>query len=143
MNAPIGFYVNSDDAQCADCHDPGEWSGFEDWQEPSAIFDGTIGDAPTHCIDCGSLIPHGLTADGYGYVAERLARRDGRPDILDKWAQTYGAYLDDYVDVERDALGAHGFSGSDSHLDAASARALDRLDRLRSAGSPGLEAPGL
>ena len=143
MSGPIGFYVTSDDAQCAECHDPEEWSGFEEWQEPSVIFEGTVGDSPTHCTDCGALIPHGLTVDGYLHVADALARRDGRPDILDKWAQTYGPYLDDYVEVDRDVLGADEFSGNSRQPDAASAKALDRLDRLRSTGSPGLEAPGL
>jgi len=143
MSGPIGFYVTSDDAQCVDCHDPGEWSGFEEWQEPSVIFEGTIADSPTHCTDCGALIPHGLTVDGYGYVAERLARRAGRPDILDKWARTYGPYLEDFVDVDHDALGVGSYSGSDRTLDAASTRALDQLSRLRSAGPPDLGPPGL
>lgn len=127
MSDPIGFYVNVDDAQCVDCHEPDDWGGFEDWEAPVPIFQGTAGDTPTHCGDCGLLIPHALTADGYAYVAEAIARRDGRPDILDRWASTYGPDLDDFVEI-----------------DPASARALDLLGSLRRGMEPlGVEPPHL
>jgi hypothetical protein len=111
MSDVIGYYVTSDDAQCADCHEPEEWGGFEDWDEPVPIFYGTAGDTPTHCGDCGLLIPHALTWEGYAYVADRLARRDGRPDVLDKWASTYGPDLDALVQIEPDDGKARGLLG--------------------------------
>lgn len=126
MNDPIGYYVTTDDAQCADCHDPDDWRGFEGWDEPVPIYRGTAGDTPTHCGECGLLIPHALTAEGYAYVAEAIARRDGRPDILDKWATEYGPALDDFI-----------------LTDPAGAKALDLLGRLRRGTEPpGLGQPG-
>lgn len=127
MSEPIGLYVTSDDAQCVDCHEPGDWEGFEDWTEPVPIFQGTAGDTPTHCNDCGLLIPHALTIEGYAYVAEKLALRDGRPDVLDTWASAYGSELDDYVIVN-----------------ASGERASDLLGRFRHGSeSPTAEHPGL
>ena len=34
MYEPVGFYADCDTAVCADCFDPTEWGGFEDWDKP-------------------------------------------------------------------------------------------------------------
>lgn len=92
---PIGFYVTCDDAECADCHDPAAWQGFEGWEEPLAIFRDTEMDTPTHCVKCRSLIPHALTADGYDYVSEAWAEAGGYAAhssaraVLDAWRDAY------------------------------------------------------
>lgn len=91
----IGAYVTCDDAECADCHDPDAWAGFEDWVEPIHIFAGTEADAPTHCTVCEALIPHALTEEGLAYVAEMLADDGGRPEIEAQWVEEYGNQLEE------------------------------------------------
>lgn len=95
MSAPIGYYVTSDDAECASCHRPEDWEGFEEWEAPLPIFYGSEGDAPTHCSSCAELIPHELTDEGYGYVREALARSRGNPEVLAQWERAYRFGLDD------------------------------------------------
>jgi hypothetical protein len=73
---PIGYYVSCDDAICEDCAPepvkgvtwivPGFMGG-----EPIPIYRDTEADTPTHCCECGDLIPHALTREGYAYVLER------------------------------------------------------------------------
>ena len=97
---PIGYYLTCDDAVCDDCFDPGSWEGFEDWDEPLAIFADTESDTPTHCVRCHALIPHELTTEGYRYVREAVAEGSNRlgmserdyryrQSILDAWAEEY------------------------------------------------------
>ena len=69
----IGHYINPSNAICASCWktEP-EWSGFDGWDEPAAIFADTESDSPIHCARCDSLIPHKLTPDGLAYVLEAI-----------------------------------------------------------------------
>lgn len=99
MSAPIGYYVTCDDAECAACHHPEDWPGFEDWEAPIPIYYGTESDTPTHCIKCRALIPHALTAHGYEYVRERVAQGDGDPTVLSDWAAIYLEDADKRNDV--------------------------------------------
>lgn len=99
----LGVYVDCDTAVCADCHDPSTWEGFEDWDEPLAIFPDSEADTPNHCAQCHALIPHALTGDGLAYVADALRERTGSESVLDAWAAEYGDYLsasDVGIDVE-------------------------------------------
>lgn len=89
MSAPIGHLVTCDEAECAECHRPEDWPGFDDWEAPPPIFYGTEADTPTHCARCGSLIPHSLTDDGYAYVRDQLRRPGGRPEVKAQWADAY------------------------------------------------------
>lgn len=86
---PIGYYVTCDDAVCAEDFDPATWEGFEDWDEPLAIFADTESDTPTHCVACRDLIPHALTSDGYIYVWDALNEGTGIESVLDAWADEY------------------------------------------------------
>ena len=57
-------------------------------------------DAPTHCEDCGTLIPHALTTDGLEYVVERiveyLVTGSGSRSVIREWAAEYAAeYVED------------------------------------------------
>jgi hypothetical protein len=101
MYEPIGFYVDCDAAECAYCHEPESWKGFESWTEPLAIFADSEADTPTHCAVCEELIPHALTPDGYAYVRESLieAQRDsrGRQCIVRQW-------VEEYLDEESEAV---------------------------------------
>jgi len=57
-------------------------------------------DTPTHCAVCETLIDHGLTSDGYAYVADAILRhveskgKDGRACIVRAWYMEYGDGLD-------------------------------------------------
>jgi hypothetical protein len=89
MSAPIGYYVTCDEAECASCHCPENWPGFEGWEAPLPIFYGTEADTPTHCTACGDLIPHALTPDGYVYVREAVTRLRGDRTVLASWNDVY------------------------------------------------------
>jgi hypothetical protein len=96
-----GYYVTCDDAECLDCYEAAggfdTWKhamgGFEDWEEPIGISSYEESDTPTHCRECGKLLCHSLTSDGYDYVAEAIVDdfRDGeRTPVTSMWANYYG-----------------------------------------------------
>ena len=92
MYGPIGYYLNADDAVCAEHYEPENWEGFEGWDEPLAIFEHDEADSPTHCTVCEDVIEHSLTSEGYDYVREALDRAvagDGRRCIVRAWVETY------------------------------------------------------
>ena len=96
ITEPIGFYVNCDDALCAEHFvEPAERvvTGEITADDPLAIFPDTESDSPTHCVQCGALIPHALTPDGVGYVSDAIAEwRDwgvGNADVLRQWVEAY------------------------------------------------------
>lgn len=106
MYKTLGFYLNCDDAVCVNDAPAGfteddysKWAGFEGWKTPAVIFDHEESDSPTHCKTCEKLIPHGLTSDGYAYVAEKLssdlAYNAGRPEIYGQWWDAYGQNFDE------------------------------------------------
>jgi hypothetical protein len=81
---------------CTDCADMAA--------EGSAVFDSSETDSPSHCDECGALIPESLTTDGVAYVAEALASyvfgtvlhrgHVGSAAVLDEWRAEYGAQID-------------------------------------------------
>jgi hypothetical protein len=101
---PIGYYVDSDTAYCADCYTDDDFYGFEGWTEPIAIPSHSEADSPTHCARCESLIPEVMTDAGIRYVADSVLPAiqaslegrevDGRPCILKQW---WEEYLEDAV----------------------------------------------
>lgn len=98
---PIGYYTDCDTAVCEVHFDRSEWEGFEDWDEPLAIFASDESDTPTHCAVCEDLIPHALTPEGYAYVEEYLehaSTHDGRRAIVRQWVEEY---LEDEEALER------------------------------------------
>jgi hypothetical protein len=99
----IGYYTDCDSAVCRDCAPRGfeagdysEWPGFEGWEEPSAIFNDTESDTPTHCVKCQAVIRHDLTVDGTTYVTDAIAEfiSDGSSHDADCMAQWWDAYSD-------------------------------------------------
>ncbi len=99
----LGWYVNPDDAVCADdapagfaAGDWSEWGGCPGWESPAAITSDESSDTPTHCVGCCEIIPHPLTSDGYDYVSEALGRAlDGNPGMaIGKWMAQYGDQVD-------------------------------------------------
>lgn len=100
---PIGYYIDCDTAVCADdapagfaTGDYSDWPGFEGWESPGVITMDDAGDTPTHCVKCGRVIRHDLTADGDGYVRNALQEyiTDGSHNT-DTMAQWWDAYGDD------------------------------------------------
>jgi hypothetical protein len=123
MSAPIGYYVTCDDAECAGCHCPEDWPGFEDWEAPLPIFYGTEADTPTHCRLCGVLVAHALTPEGYDYVRDALARGQGDNAVLARWRDVYfgpetgwGGWLDHETTLSelRDLVAAVEQSAADT-----------------------------
>lgn len=125
----LGYYIDCDNAICIDCYakaygvsisdaelgtDYGSWPGFEGWEEPLVIFEDRESDSPTHCCECGVLIEHDLTDEGYRSVAEALGScfQEGKQNpVVKQWIDYYGEWLDDVelpqadgVDI-RDAIG--------------------------------------
>lgn len=101
MLGPIGYYPFMHDpgvyleAACPACHalhGAGLCVCCEPYRHDDSepIWDDTESDTPTHCWHCEALILHGLTPDGYAYVAEALAFGGGRPEILAMWRDAYG-----------------------------------------------------
>lgn len=88
------------EAACPSCHEAHGIDRCEccygyahDDSEP--VYADTSSDTPTHCTHCEAIIPHRLTREGYGYVADALAFGSGRPEILAAWRATYaGVALD-------------------------------------------------
>jgi hypothetical protein len=104
----IGYYVTCDDAMCANCAPDGfadgdytDWSGFEGWTEPIAIFDDSESDSTTFCKVCESLIPQTLTSVGIADLVERMtetvkdAKDGGRRCILRQVWEQYSADVDE------------------------------------------------
>lgn len=103
----VGYYITCDDAVCEDCAPAGfnegdysQWDGFESWEEPIVIFRDTESDTPTNCKECGEVIPHALTREGYAYVEQYM-----RDDIKDALCETnhrgvavVHAWLEQYAD---------------------------------------------
>lgn len=62
-------------------------------EEVGALFPDTESDTPTHCAECGVLIPCRLTSDGKQYVAEALTGRldelAGNPGTVWEWVNQY------------------------------------------------------
>lgn len=88
----IGYYLNCDDAVCMDHFNEDEWEGFESWESPLAIFSDEESDTPTHCVECGALIPHALTTDGYAYVREAMDENlsEGRRSpVVHRWVDYF------------------------------------------------------
>lgn len=81
----IGWTANAE-VYCDD-HEPADG-------EP--VFSGAETDCPSHCAECGALVPETLTADGEQYVREKIAAYitdgTGDPSILCQWA---GYSMDD------------------------------------------------
>lgn len=102
-----GFYIDCDTAECERCFDNNggeeawkERGGFEDWESPLPIFESSESDTPTHCHDCGDLIEHPLTDDGYNYVADAIVSDFGdgeRSPVIEQWIDHYGSGLPDRV----------------------------------------------
>ena len=104
-----GYYVTCDDALCTDCAPAGfaegdfsEYAGFEDWTEPIAIFGDTESDSVTHCAECGAIIEHDLTAEGYAAVNEAI--REGfaggiQNPVTVLWIDSFEDYDDDVRDA--------------------------------------------
>ena len=46
-------------------------------------------DYPQHCYNCETLLDHKLTLDGENYVREKIRKKEGRPEILDEWAERW------------------------------------------------------
>jgi len=92
-------YLNPDDAVC-DEHAPTleEWrgaGGFDGWPAPLDIGADDAADTPTHCVECGRLIPHALTSWGDVYVfdaIEECLERGRRSPVVHAWADEYGAW---------------------------------------------------
>lgn len=102
----IGYYVNCDDAVCADdapagfdAGDYSQWEGFDGWEEPAVIFMDTESDTPTHCVKCGRVIRHDLTADGIRYVADAIVEQitDGSHtgEVIAQWWDAYQDAMDE------------------------------------------------
>lgn len=103
----IGYYITCDDAICADCAPKGfasgdysEWPGFESWPDPIIIFTDSEGDTITHCCDCGAVIRHNLTVDGWealkSAVVEYLTDPESQEgEIIAQWWDAYGE--DQYI----------------------------------------------
>ena len=130
----LGYYITCDDALCPECFgeaygffghldsEQERWDGqvqnwkaaggFESWDEPIAIFRDEESDTPTHCKECGELIPHALTSEGYEYVREHIidalfeldgARVLGEDDVthpdafavVRSWWEQYGDDMDE------------------------------------------------
>lgn len=88
----LGFIISPDDAVCAGCS-----NRYSPDTDASPIYSSSESDTPTHCRDCGDLIPHALTPDGLAYVAERLSAGDGDPGVLQQWRDEYGDALSQEV----------------------------------------------
>lgn len=100
-----GYYINCDDALCEDHFDPDSWDGFEEWEEPLTITIFEEADTPTHCVECGVLIRHNLTEDGYDYVHEAIndCLRAGKLNpVTFQWADYYGN--DDMFEADFEAF---------------------------------------
>jgi len=131
---PEGFYITCDDAVCTE-HAPSdeEWSaagGFEDWTEPLAIFADDESDSPTHCAECGVLIPHALTPEGFRAVAEAIAESlaaGERNPVTDQWRHEYGDDAADHGTEERRRQLARAADTFERFGMAAQADALDTL----------------
>lgn len=67
-----GAYITCDDALCDDCMVNHKWEVFEDWPAPLSIDGDDESDSCTHCCECGVLIEHRLTDDGYEAFCEAI-----------------------------------------------------------------------
>jgi len=82
---PAGYYVFENETglfpvcrNCAPAEIPEEWEPLGYWHEV---------DSPEHCYECEALIYQTLTPDGVAFVQESIAEGDGRPEILEVWAE--------------------------------------------------------
>jgi hypothetical protein len=84
----VGFYDNMT-PMCVDC---------DDGNSDTAIFTGDEADTPTHCEECGVLIPHALTSDGYDYVGDKILEgfhAGVQNPVTVQWIDYYGGEMDD------------------------------------------------
>lgn len=98
----LGWYVNPDDALCAE-HAPtawaggdySTWNGFQGWESPAAITQDDESDSVTHCMTCGEVIPHRLTLEGYESISEALSNAlDGNMGAaIERWMDEYGEHV--------------------------------------------------
>lgn len=115
MYRAIGYYITCDDALCDECFRDNtdgsyedavrrweEAGGFEGWEAPLAIFEDTEADTPTHCCECGMVLDHALTDDGYTYVLDSVVQcfREGKQNpVTVQWIETFGEYCGDCYDL--------------------------------------------
>lgn len=96
-------------------------------------------DCPQHCAHCEALLDTGLTDYGVAYVADALVAWDGRPEILEQWAELYANYgslpwnLEEMDDSVRAALRAYADHTGDNsyaleHFDEAYRGAWDSVE---------------
>jgi len=108
----IGYYINCDEALCADCANT-EGIGKANEKEaeisptnPAPIYRDTEADAPTHCARCQVLIPHQLTSAGLSFIADVIATRLcgllANESVVAAWWRVYGDQISD--DCIRDTI---------------------------------------
>jgi len=101
-------YTYDADTYCVPCTER-EYPGATDWRvegfDPGdyldsegnmvgPIFADSEWDAPEHCGRCRVFLGTNLTADGYAYVVDALARADGDSDVLATWYNEYSQHFD-------------------------------------------------
>lgn len=92
---PVGYYVGGSPDEIGRCALCVACAGPDAENDPGAhaIMSWDEADCPTHCEECGDVIPHSLTDEGYRYV--RAAIQDhglhgtGDGFILGQWWAAY------------------------------------------------------
>jgi len=117
MYKTLGYYMDCDEAICTDCVAklpdlPADeqvnaeypwWHGFESWEAPLAISEADESDSPTHCSECGVLLDHSLTTDGYMMVLDSVIEgfTQGKQNpVVVQWLNAYEEYVQDALDGE-------------------------------------------